>query len=221
MFCRNYNKGLASLAKGCDFSSHYIWPCGHFPKCVSYSFWRSWMSEHLAITARQEPSSGSCLSGHALFLLCEREALASPPMNWRGWQPLSSAPFLHGLTAPCGLQGSVATYSLQSVVNQGLGVGMWAGEWLMLRINPASVHTSLSLYPEAQDSLLVFFLPVSIITTHLWKLMSHLNGEDDEVKRHGNTALIHILNIIKTHMEMHLRKHAVSVIVFPMRQPRA
>ena len=37
----------------------------------------------------------------------------------------------------------------------------------MLRINPASVHTSLSLYPEAQDSLLVFFLPVSIITTHL------------------------------------------------------
>ena len=169
------------------------------------------MSEHLAITARQEPSSGYCLSGHASFLLCEREALASPPMNWRGWQPLCLAPLLHGLTAPCRLQGSVATYSLQSVVHQGLGVGVWAGEWLMLHINPASVHTSLSLHPEARDSLLLFFLPVSILTTHLWKLMSHLNGEDDEVKRHGNTALIHILNIIKTHMEMHLRKHAVSI----------
>ena len=41
--------------------------------------------------------------------------------------------------------------------------------------------------------------------------MSHLNGKDDEVKRHGNTALIHILNIIEADMEMHLRKHAVSI----------
>lgn len=144
-----------------------------------------------------------------------------PLMNWRRWQPLCSAPLLHGLTAPWGLQGNVATYSLWSVIDQGLGVGVWAGEWLTLHIDPASVHTSLSLHPEARDSLLVFFLPVSIITTHLWKLMSHLNGKDDEVKRHGNTALIHILNIIKTHMEMHLRKHAVSIIVFPMRQLRA
>lgn len=139
------------------------------------------------------------------------------PMNWRGWQHLCSAPLLHVLTAPWGLQGNVATYSPQSLINQGLGVG----EWLTVHINPASVHTYLSLHPEARDSLLVFFLPVSIITTYLWKFMSHLNGKDDEVKRHGNTALIHILNIIKIHMEMHLRKHTVSVIVFPMRQLQA
>ena len=68
MFCRNYNKGLASLAKGCDFSSHHIWPCGHFPKCVVFSFCRSWMSERLEITARQVPSSGVLSFGSCIIL---------------------------------------------------------------------------------------------------------------------------------------------------------
>ena len=177
---------------------------------VLYSFWMSWISEQLEIIARQAPSFGSCLSGHASFLLCEREALTSSSNELEGMATSllsSTSPWAHsslGVTGKC-------CNLLQSLINQGLGVAVWAGERLTLHINPASVHKYLSLHPEARDSLLVFLLPVSIVTTHLWKLMSHLNGKDDEVKRHGNTALIHILNIIKTHMEVHPRKHAVSI----------
>lgn len=217
MFCRNYNKELASLAKGCDSSSHHIWPCGHFSQVCIILFLQVlnvWaVGNHCKAGAFiWVLSFGSCI------ILAMWKRGTGFFFRWTGGDGNLSAQlhFSMGSQLPGGLQGNVATYSPQSLINQGLGVG----EWLTVHINPASVHT-FPLHPEARDSLLVFFLPVSITTTYLWKFMSHLNGKDDEVKRHGNTALIHILNIIKTHMEMHLRKHTVSVIVFPMRQLQA
>ena len=81
------------------------------------------MSGQLEITARQAPSSGSYLLGHASFLLCEREAPASSSDELEGMATSLLSSTSPWAQSSLGVTGKCCNL-LQCLINQGLGVAV-------------------------------------------------------------------------------------------------
>lgn len=107
------------------------------------------------------------LLGHASFLLCERgTASSSDELEGMATSLLSStSPWAHSFLGGYKEMLQLTHPSLLSIRGWVLVSGLRC-------ILTLQVFT-IPLHPETRDSLLVFFLPVSITTTYLWKFMSH------------------------------------------------